>query len=170
MPGALDIVTLDEARAFLNIDSDDSAEDSELGSFITAITDVVEAEVGPIVPRSKSSIIYTCGELEYPAPDWPIVSLTSGAYLDDSTAVDITRLIFDRGVLLTNNASPLPGRPWTLTYSAGRAVTPDSIKKGALEVLKLAWGTQRGQDAPAFLIPYRAAAWFKSSQFSLGFA
>ncbi len=177
MADTLDLVTLTEAREFLNIDSDDTVDDTEIQGFITAITPVVEAEIGPVVERTETAIIYDSGCYNaIPAPRWPISSLTSGSYLDSSGSVDITNMIADSGLLVTTNGAAFPAKAWTLTYVPGRAANtaavPLGIKKGALEVLSLAWGSQRvpGQ-APAFLISYRAAAWFKPYKSgSVGFA
>lgn len=181
MADALDLVTLAEAKAFLNMDADDTSEDSELSSFITGITKVIESGddkfhgVGPVVEREQTAIVAAAGYCySVSAPAWPIASLTSGAYLDDDSTVDITQMIADRGLLITKNYSPFPARPWTLTFQAGRvaatADVPQNIKNGALEVLKLAWTSQRGGQPPAFLIPYRAAAWLTADAFALGFA
>lgn len=169
--GALDIVTLAEARAFLNIADSDTSEDVELQVFITGMTDIIEAEVGPVVARSETAgIDGSVGLSEIPAPKWPMVSITSGTYLSDSSAVDVTKMVGRKGLIVTIDASPLPLQPWTLTYQAGRSAIPSSVKQGALEVLKLAWATQRGKEAPAFLISYRAAAWFRPKALALGFA
>lgn len=175
MADDLDLLTLAEARAFLNIADIDTSENDELAAFITGLTPVVEAEVGPVVQREETAIVNTAGNCwMFAAPKWPVTSVVSGAYLDDETDVDVTKMIADKGMILTSDASPMPFRPWTMTYVAGivddTASVPQNIKSGAGEVLKLAWATQRGKEAPAFLISYRAAAWFNPSAFALGFA
>ncbi len=174
MSDALDLVTLAEAKAFLNMDTDDTSEDTELANFITGMTPVVEAEVGPVVLRSQTAVIYGMDANAVPAPTWPVASVTSGTYLSNSTSVDVSKMIADQGLILTSDGSTLPLLPWTMTYQAGRvantAAVPLNIKSGALEILKLAWESQRGGTPPAFLISYRAAAWFKPSAFAVGFA
>lgn len=170
---ALEIVTLGEARDFLQFDDGDTAEDAKLLDFITGVTPVVEREVGPVVAREVTDIIYPTQTSEYPfiaLPQSPVVSLTSGALLRDDSTVDVSAMVADSGVLFTKDGSALPGEPWSLTYVVGRADVPQNIKMGALEILDLAWDTQRESDAPAFLISYRAAAWLKPDILSLGFA
>ncbi len=108
--------------------------------------------------------------LDEARPSWPVLSVTSGTYLSDSSTVDVSKMVADNGMIFQSNGSAMPYRTWTMTYQEGRAEVPDGIKKGALEVLQLAWATQRTKDAPAFLIPYRAAAWFKPHARKLGFA
>lgn len=169
-PDALDIVTLAEAKTFLNIEADETDEDDELQSFITAMTNVIEAEVGPVVQREETAIMDGSWSNGVKAPRWPIVSVTSGAYLSDDQVVDVTAMVPSKGLIVARNGASMPSVSWQMTYQAGRPSIPSHIKKGALEVLKLAWATQRGQEAPAFLISYRAAAWFKGESFSLGFA
>lgn len=170
MLNGLEIVTLADAKAFLNMDPSVTSEDDELQSFITAMTDVVEAEVGPIVQRALvADIDGLCGTTITP-PTWPVISVTSGTYLLDSSDVDVSKIVPRKGVLTTIDGSWLPLSPWVATMQVGRTDIPDSIRSGALEVLKLAWATQRGSDAPAFLISYRAAAWFKPTAYALGFA
>lgn len=174
-PDALDIVTLVEAREFLKPRAGDTGSDDEMQRFITRLTPAVETEVGPVVQRAEiAAIDGACGFCETSAPKWPMVSVTSGTYLSDGSAVVTSKMVSRKGLIVTTDGSPLPLRPWTMTYLAGRvantAAVPGNIKGGALEMLKLAWATQRGQDAPAFLVSYRASAWFKSDQYALGFA
>jgi hypothetical protein len=167
----LDIVTLTEARTFLNFDDDSSSDDDdELQGFITALTPVVEAEVGPVVSRETSDIIYPTGGA-VPLPQWPVVSLTSGVLLHDDSVVDVAGMTADKSMLFMTDGSSLPFEPWTLTYVVGRESIPANIRQGALEILGLAWETQRGEgDLPAFLIPYRAAAWLRPTPALPGFA
>lgn len=166
--GALDIFTLQEAKDFLNIE--DSSDDAELAGFISGVTAVVEDVVGPVVPRPVTSIFYPTQERAIPLPVWPVISLTSGQLVRNGSPVDVTNMVIDRGALWMKNYAILPVEPFTLTYQAGRATTPDNIKKGAQEILKLAWASQRNSDAPAFLISYRAMAWLQPEATSLGFA
>ncbi len=180
MADTLDLLTLAEARKFLNIDGADTSEDDELADFITGITPVVESGdanwsgIGPVVLRSRSTIIYGASANAVPAPVWPIDSLTSGAYLLDDSPVDVSAMVVDQGLILTKDGSALPLRPWTLTYQAGfvadTASVPQNIKKGAAEILRLAWASQRLSDPPAFLVPFRAMHWFGANTFALGFA
>lgn len=173
MADTLDIVSLLEARDFLGFDSGDSSDDGKLLEFITGITPVVEREVGPVVARTVTDIIYATQTSACPMvtlPQWPVVSLTSGALLRDDSAVDVSAMVTDKGVLFTKDFTPLPAGPWRLTYVVGRSPVPENIKNGALEILDLAWATQREQDAPAFLVSYRAMAWLKSGVLALGFA
>jgi hypothetical protein len=85
--------------------------------------------------------------------------------------VDLTGYTFDQGILRPPYSGTLPTTPWTLTYVVGIPSLPANIRMGALEILELAWNSQRGNgEAPTFLIPYRAQAWLGSYTQALGFA
>lgn len=174
MSDASDLVTLEEAKSFLNIPDDVTDDDTELGGFISGITRPVENLVGVVVQRSVTDILYPSSGLTIPLPRWPVVSLTSGVLLRNGGPVDVSNMVADRSVLWMKNYAIFPVEPWALTYLAGQvadtASVPQNIKYGALEVLKLAWATQRGADAPAFLVSYRAEAWLSPDELLLGFA
>jgi len=170
MSDPLDIVTLPAAKKFLGMDDGVTDEDLQLADFITGITPVVEREVGPVVAREVTDIIYPSSNLPVPLPRWPVVSITAGALLRDSSAVDTSKMVFDNGMIFTSDSSPMPSEPWRLTYVVGRDPVPQNLRLGALEILDLAWATQRDQDPPAFLISFRAMAWLKPDPPLPGFA
>ena len=152
------------------MDAGDTEEDGELGEFITGVTPVVEREVGPVVARVETDLIVPCGGGPVPLPQWPVVSITSGVLLRDGSSVDVSKMVADRGMLFTSDGSSLPSVPWRLTYVVGHSPVPQNLKLGALEILDLAWATQRDQDPPAFLISFRAMAWLKPDPPLPGFA
>lgn len=172
------IVSLDEAKDFLDITTDD--EDDLLRAMLEGVTAVVEGGdgrdfpgVGPVVRRTVTTTLRGTryGTAGFALPHTHIISLTSGAYSSDASAVDLTGYTFADGILRAAYGGYLPSTDWTLTYVVGRASLPANIRMGALEILKLAWNSQRGSDEGVpFLVPYRAQAWLGSEQQVLGFA
>lgn len=171
------IVSLAEAKDFLDID--DSDEDDLLRGMLEGITAVVEdgdgksfAGVGPVVRRTVTTRIPGDGREGYMLPYTAIVSLTSGAYVSDASAVTLTSYTFTDGILRPAYGGRLPSADWTLTYVVGRPDLPANIRMGALEILREAWDSQRGsREIPsAYLIPYRAQAWLGGDSQALGFA
>jgi hypothetical protein len=170
------IIGLEEAKDFLNIT--DTSQDEELRAMIEGVTAVVESGdgkdfpgVGPVVRRTVTTVVRADGSCyEYPLPTTQILSLTSGAYLDGGGSVSLTGYTFDDSILRAPYGGYLPSAPWTLTYVVGRPSLPSNIRMGALEILKLAWASQRGGDQPAFLVSFRALAWLGSETPALGFA
>lgn len=170
-----DLLTLDEAKTALRLRDDDSERDDLVQEYIDAVTSVVEARVGWVSTRSITVEIRDGGQ-EVALPGSRVISLTSGAYIDGGAVIDVTGMRVGVGGVLRNiNGSGLPSQPWTLTLEVGMNPIPGAIKRGAAEILIEAWKSQRGKpgevpDTNAFLIPYRAAAWFAGYELGPGFA
>lgn len=69
-----DILTLAEAKAFVN--ATDTTHDAELPAFITAITAVIENEVGPVVAREVTETLYPTGAVLFLSHS-NVISVTS---------------------------------------------------------------------------------------------
>lgn len=178
------LLTLDEAKAALNLVDVDPARDDLLLDFITGVTSVVEAEVGWVDQRTEVLKIRqgdwprrnNCEwSYEFALPGRNVISLTSGVDDRSGLSIDVTGMyVSDGGVLRYVSGAALPLQPWTLTLVVGMTTVPPAIKRGAAEVLIEAWATQRGPgpagDARSFLIPRRAAAWFAGYETGPGFA
>jgi hypothetical protein len=170
-----DLLTLDEAKTALRLQDDNSERDDLVQEYVDAVTSVVEARVGWIVPREITVQIRESG-YEVALPGQNVISLTSGAYDDGGAVIDVTGMAVGvGGVLRRTNRGRLPKLPWTLTLQVGMNPIPGAIKRGAAEILIEAWKSQRGKpgevpDTNAFLIPYRAAAWFTGFEQYGGFA
>lgn len=160
------LVTLAEAKAFLNVQ--DTSTDADITDVILAVTRVVEREVGPIDARSVTSVVTSTGVAALPLTN--ITAVTSITNLASGATVSITGISTDKSILRYSNGTALPCGELSVVYTVGLATVPGNIKYGALEVLKLAWQAQLSGDLPAFLLSYRASAWFTPDQVSLGFA
>jgi hypothetical protein len=157
------ILSLDEARDYLNMLAGETVNDEELRGFIEAATPIIEKVVGPCVRRTVTSVIYP-GD-PFPAlPLTPVISLTSGAMIRDGSTVDVSSFVVENGCLRSKTYVPLPYEPWTLTYVVGRAIIPANIRTAAGEVVSNLWASQRGASiragestAPPWVLPARAA-------------
>ncbi|HWU23085.1 MAG TPA: hypothetical protein VN088_16225 [Nocardioides sp.] len=169
MADPLDIITLADAKAFLNETTSDN--DAEIAQFITACTPLIEQEIGAVVPRTVTTDIFPNEDTGLvTVPVGPVLSITSAAMISDGSALDISQWYDDDGILRTKDGSGLPVEPFSLTMSAGREPVPENIQAGLKEVLRLAWASQRMAEPPAFLLSYRAQTWLGPSATALGFA
>lgn len=163
------LVTLDEARSFLNIRDTGAAIDTEIQAAIDAVTVLVEREVGPIVQRSVTSVVSSRnGRAVLPLKN--IISITSITNVIDGSVVSVTGLSTTHSILGYTSGTHLPNGDLSVVYVVGVTPVPKNIKYGALEVLKLAWAAQSREELPAFLLSYRASAWFLPDQVLPGFA
>lgn len=136
------LVTLDQVRAALNL-GDDVSKDDELDEFIAEITEYVESQVGtlPSAQYTETAMFYDGKILTRRWPILTVVSLANTAgtsYLTGST-------IGTGAYSLTHNV--VTSGEWTVTYTAGYAVIPASLRRAALEDIRGLY--QPGQIGPA---------------------
>jgi hypothetical protein len=136
------IISLDEARDYLNFDAAQTVNDEELRLFVEAVTKAIEKHVGPLTRRTVTTTINHYGPC-VPLPFDPL-SLTSAVLVRDGSTVNITNMVVENGVLRSKTYAPLPSEPWTLTCVVGRAVIPANIRIAAGQVTKDLWSSQRG--------------------------
>lgn len=163
------IVGLDEAKAWLNVATTDTTfSDEKLRAVIGAVTAAVEKRVGPVVRRSVTTTVNRVDACEYALPHYPVVSVTSAAYVSDDSAIDVsTWYVDDYGILRTTDLAALPTSPYTVTYVVGRPDLPANIRVGALEVIKRLYRTQRAKtndDFLPFLVANYVAEMFASDE------
>jgi len=168
-----DLVTLAQAKAFLDITDADASQDAELQQAIEAVTAVIEHEVGPVVRRTVTTTVQPTTSGSFLLPYTDVVSLTSGSTIPDGTALTVSGYTTFDGVL-RNPSGSLPTSAWALTYVVGRVATtadvPANIRQAALEAVELAWAAQRGGDPPPFLLSYRVQAMLEPDRQLAGFA
>ncbi len=135
------IISLQDARDYLSLPGIEKTSDVELRGFIEAATRLIELHVGPVVRRTATFTVnrYGCVALPYDP-----LSLTSGALIRSGTAVDVTNMVVENGVLRSKTYTPLPIEPWTLTCVVGRTIIGANILKAAAEVVSDLWASQRG--------------------------
>ncbi len=148
--GVSAIISVAEAKKQLNIPEWDTSQDAELADFITSVTDVIEHIVGPVVPRQVVEV-HDGGRPAVALRRPPVLSVTSVA--ESGTTVDTAgyTCALAAGVLYRSS-----GR-WagthgtvTVTYQAGRATTPASIKQAAKELVAFNFRPQQGGNFSPF--------------------
>jgi len=137
------IVSLADARAHLNVTS--TTNDEEIRTMIDAATEWVEHRIGPVVRRSITTTVAPAGGTLFLDP--PVISLTSltSAYGYTET-FNLATVYTDlgAGIIRYGYAGGTFAYPVTVTYVAGRAIVPASIRVATLLILKSLWETQRG--------------------------
>lgn len=156
--GPTSLVTLDDAKAHLNIDPTDTTYDAELQGFIDAATAFVQFETGPILYQAFTEvhsgggptivldnppIIAVDTVIEYVGPTAYTLTqaelgATTGQYswsLDDANAGIIARRY--SGGFVGNFAAGY--RNVYVSYTAGRTSVPADVRMATLEDLRGLW-------------------------------
>lgn len=76
MADTLDILTLPEGHTAINLDVANTSHDTELAQFITAISRIMDTEVGPVVQRTVTAEIHTATGGAVWLRQWPVVSIS----------------------------------------------------------------------------------------------
>ncbi|MBP2370227.1 hypothetical protein [Pseudonocardia parietis] len=173
---AADVITLDVAAAHLNMTST-GADAAELAVHISAASAMVEHHVGPVIIREFTD--YERYGRRIVLDRGPVVSLVSvtPSYGGDVLDVAEFRVTPDTGVVRYATGGRLAGGPYDIAYTAGRAVTVDTVPPAltlaCCVIVAHLWETQRavtfggqagfGTDdfvasssGSGFAVPYRA--------------
>jgi hypothetical protein len=138
------IVSLDDAKAQLNIDTATTDDDEELRGFIRSVTAVCERFVGAL---GRTTYVETQpGGYTMALNHAPVLSVTSMVAVETSgtdqvvadLAVDATA-----GIVQRLDGARIRG-PVRVTYVAGRGEVPPHVRQAALIILQHMWETQRG--------------------------
>ena len=156
------ILTLEQARAVLSIKDADPARDLLITEFCEAVDAVVEWYVDNWVEQRI---------LKFTVPASGVIRTN---VLEVISGVDASGADVDVSGVRVSPQGLVSGGPrgvWQMTAEVGFERVPPAILRGASEILLQAWATQRGgESAPAFLVPYRAAAWLAPLVSGGGFA
>lgn len=163
----MDLILLADAKSFLNIQ--DKSSDVEIQDVIDAVTRIVEREVGPVIERAVTSVVSSHGGCAV-LPLKNVIEIVSVTAVRDGSTVPVDGLTTTHSILAYADGTRLPRGDLNVAYKVGLTEVPTNIKHGAFEVLKLAWAAHRKGDLPAFLLSYRASAWFLPDQDLPGFA
>ncbi|MEH0442448.1 hypothetical protein QA811_01935 [Streptomyces sp. B21-102] len=141
------IVSLAEARAHLNMEPSETADDDELRGFIGAATGAVEKALGrTLVRRAFVDRLDISGSVDSVLlRRVPVLSLTSVASADGATTWDIEDLRVDgaSGLVVATAGAVFTGS-MDFAYQAGMAVIPDSYRLAGKIIVQHLWETQRG--------------------------
>lgn len=139
------LLTLAEAKTQLQL-SATNAYDTELQSYIDALTAVIERHTGPVENRTVTETVNAYGPL-LALTQVPAVSLTSLTPVHTggrAMAADEVALDGDAGVLRRLDGGPFAGGPWVAVYVAGRGSVPATINLAAKILLQHLWRTRYG--------------------------
>lgn len=142
------IVALADVKAHLNKSLTDTTDDTELLAMIAATGRVVDWKIGPVVPRTVTSVIRRPG-WKVRLPQYPVISLMSTSALVDGVTPDpVTDLDFepDTGIVWRADGAPMVGGQ-RMVYVAGRTVVGANVTEAALVIVEHLWDTQRGGSA-----------------------
>jgi hypothetical protein len=139
------LVTLEEAKRQLDIDTD--SHDAELQLYVDALDAVIEGYVGVVEQREVTDTV-TGGGPALAVLHPPLVSVTSVAgpvgASSVSYAADGLTVNGSAGVVGRLDGGCFPAGAYTVTYTAGRASVPPTVKLAALILLQHLWRTQYG--------------------------
>lgn len=174
MADAIDILTLAEAKTALNIGSSVNTYDTELASYITAVTRAVDNIAGPVVARTNTSELYDGGCWSFRPRTTPVLSVVSLTEYSGTTSTALTAESNSTkpgtGYLLdsdgkhnvtirrrANNGDaqfPSGRRNLELTYRPGRYADTASVvplfKQAAAIVLGALWRGEQGSGNVTF--------------------
>ncbi|MFG3154229.1 head-tail connector protein [Streptomyces sp. NPDC048219] len=144
------LVTLDEAKRQLGLRLDPSPDDVELQLYVDALPAAIEGYVGVVEQRQFTDTLPGPGggrdrgrrhalALLHP----PVVAVTSLAGGGYTYPADTLTLDGPAGIVTRTDGAAFPAGTFTVTYTAGRAEVPPTIKLAALMLLQHLWRTQR---------------------------
>ena len=152
------IVTYEDVKAHLNLTDDRNA--FELQRFIDAATNVVEQQIGPILPVSYTETQNVGGFSTLVLNHAPVQSVQSVTEYTWGVAQVLTSqpLGFTPtttlGYMLDSNSGIMVRRssgfqanfygPVTVSYTVGRATVPAAVQLATLIIVAHLWQTQRG--------------------------
>ena len=137
-PFALEVCSLADAKAQLNIRPDDTAHDDELLDYIAAVPAVVERWVGKLAPTARTEAV----------TGWPIVlrhtpvaALTSIGW--GNTVMDVAGVELDAEAgVIWPLSYPWPGT-FTVAYTSGWTVVPAALNLAGRVIVAHWWDSQR---------------------------
>lgn len=147
------IISLDDARAALNMPAGVTTFDTKIRQYIRSITGFVEKYCGPVNVRTFTERVYA-GGMSITLNHVPVVM--APMQINQITALtpvltygltyDITVLSVDfrAGIVRHTAGLPFIYGPYDASYSAGRAIVPDELILGSETILKHQWEQERG--------------------------
>ncbi|MFI7137196.1 head-tail connector protein [Streptomyces massasporeus] len=138
------LVTLEEAKRQLNITT--AQHDAELQVYVDALASVIEGYVGVVEQREFTDVLTGGGpSLAVLHPPLLFVTTLSGpAIAPVSYPANTLSLNGPAGIIGRLNGGCFPAGTYTVTYTAGRAAVPPTVKLAALILLQHLWRTQYG--------------------------
>lgn len=158
MADTLDVLTLAEGHTAINLPSATTDYDTELAMQITAVSRILDEEVGCVVQRAVTDELHDGGTWQIVTRKWPVSSFTTVTEDLSGTPTVLTayrKEPFDRAPALFSGriertAAPFPTGRWNtkVTYNAGRyantAAVDARFKSCAAAILRRLWKREAG--------------------------
>lgn len=121
MAATLDIITLSEGRASINMHASDTSQDAEIEAYITAVSLRIDQVAGPVVVRTITAEMHDGGGPTIQLRHYPVSSIVSVTeYVNITGTVLAAETV---GVATTANDYHLSARYGVLTRRSGGADT-----------------------------------------------
>lgn len=159
MADVLDVLTLAEAHTAINLPSSNTDHDTELAQQVTAVSAILDAEVGCVVQRAVADEIHDGGTNVLVTRLWPVASWTSLEEDLNGTPTAVTGYgtqpfdripaLFSGRIELATGTTFTTGR-WNVgvSYVAGRYANTAAVGAGfkttAASVLRRLWKRESG--------------------------
>lgn len=146
------MLTLQEAKAQLNIPTADTGNDDEIQDYIDAVTSVVEYQTGEVVDLRQVTeyhqVPFRSSLMLFSSPVVSVVSVTS---LDGTVSWDTSDILVSPklGKLIVDSGSPFDGY-LEVVVEAGYDPVPANYNLAARIILQHLWKTQRGVASAPF--------------------
>jgi hypothetical protein len=150
-PFETELLSLDDAKQHLNITG--TTNDAELEVYIAAVTEAIEAYIGPVGRRTITETVSpSSGVLLLSTV--PVLSLTSVMpYASAPLTVSTLTVNKTAGIIYPGAYSGFWAVSYDVVYLVGRASVPASVNTAGRLVLQRLWETQRGgTTSPARII------------------
>lgn len=168
------ILSLREAKDHLNISSTNTLSDEEVRSMSEAATRIIEAYIGPCVPRTVVDRVHVpyqvlrrgYGERNgaMTLSQFPVISITSIVNIDPLITFVPTDIDLDKSSgIVRSLSSYFQCGDYTVTYIAGRTILQAEHIQAAKEMLWHLWTSQRGQLSDTQFPTITDAAQFENS-------
>jgi hypothetical protein len=159
------LVTLEEAKRQLDLTG--TAEDVELQVYVDALPEVIEGYIGVVEPREITDTVSGGGPslMVLHPPVLSVTALSGPGTAPVSYPVDTLAVTGPAGLISRTDGAPFAAGTYTVTYQAGRAAVPPTVKLAALILLQHLWRTQYGASrvqvggADDFDVTEPAAGW-----------
>ncbi len=151
-PFATELISVEDAKDYLRKSGSSTADDDQLERMIAAVTDAVEAYIGPVGRRTVTEIVYPASGVLHPAG--PVLTVTSiTPYAGVALGAGTYTLLPDGTIAPAVYSTGFYAAYYTVVYVAGRTSVPAAVGEAALAILGHLWSTsQRGGSASPQII------------------
>ncbi len=142
---SIGVISLADARAYLNIPSGVTVDDEEIRSFLEAAQSLCEYEVGGPLVRTAYTEVHDGGASVLLLDKGPVISVASVTVA--GVLVPPTAYVVDAGPARIRSLAGAFGSTAgsvTVVYSAGYGTPPAVARQAVQEALRHLWTTQRG--------------------------